>query len=155
MDYLSLESMAELKRLRPYLLHCSWENWSETPEWWPWSWGTALEKIFKPEESLAPLPGLDHHCSQGSYMRSSTATQTMLCTRKLRGLPSPPPHKKMSLYLKITFQSPFCSSVVREHSSMGLGDGCRRQNAGAGDRWQVGQGPGVGHSQERGERQRT
>lgn len=27
---------------------------------------------------------------------------------------------------------------MREHSSIGLGDGCRRQNAGAGDRWQVG-----------------
>lgn len=68
------------------------------------------------------------------------------------GFPLPPPHKKMPLHLKITVQSPFCSSVVREHPSMGLGDGCRRQDAAAGHRWRVGgQGTGVGRSQERGE----
>lgn len=126
------------------------KHWSDDPEatWWR----SVSEKIFRPEESLALLPGLDHGCSQGSYVRFSTATLPRCAQGKPRGLPSPPPREKMPLHLKITVQSPFCSSVVREHPSMGLGDGCRRQDAAAGHRWRVGgQGTGVGRSQECGE----
>lgn len=103
----------------------------------PEATGSVSEKISTPEEFLAPLPALDHHCSQGSYVRSSTATQPRCAQGKPGGLSSPPPHKKMPLHLKITFQSPFSSSVVREHPSMGLADGCRSRMVvlGTGGRW--------------------
>jgi len=101
------------------------------------------EEVFRPQESLGPLPDPDHRCSQDAYVRSSTVTPH--CTQaEPRGLPSPPPHKKGPLHLKITFQSPFCSKVKEQHS-MGLGSRCRKagkagQGADAGDGRRVGDG---------------
>lgn len=132
--------MAELKRLRPYLLHCSWENWSETPEWWPCSWGTVLEKIFKPEESLAPLQVWTITAHKAATWGLPLQHNHAVHKESLEGFPLPLLTKKSPCISRLLFRAP--SAAVWWGGTpawvLVMGVGGRMLVLGTGGRWDRG-----------------